>query len=582
MVATQERPAPAGSRSLGRLDWATWPKYEAAVLGFRDYWYPVTWSAHVRRRSRSRSRSRARRSCSSARQGKVLALYDRCPTAACRSATRWPARSSRARGRAATTAGRSTRERPARGRHHRRARLADLRQGRGQDLPGRGEAGPGVPLDRRRRRRCRSSRTSPRSCSTRTRVVDGPHHRRGPGNWRFGAENGFDDGHAKYLHRNALWTKRVKMPVWGKIHVVRDGPWLDPHRRTRITTTPSSPAWASGRRRSGSATGRATRPRSRSGCRAPSGSKYETWTHFEWWVPTGPDEHIYVQLATMNRGPLENLRFRLYYRLWVRWVFHGMFNDEDRLMVDVMDAPPERLYRPDVAITEWRKMVEETARGEPITEAYRRHRRAARARLRATGSASEDAASRRVTVPATRDDSRRLDPHAPVRAAPPSRAALGASGRARWRSRSRVSARSSTRPATGRRSRTSRFDIPGRRVRVADRPVRLRQVDAAAARLRPVVEPTGGRIVVNGMHAGGGAPPAPVRDRVPVAGPVRLADGRARTSHCRSRSRAAPKAEIRGAGGGAGRPRRTGGVPERTTRSSCRAGCSSASRLPGH
>jgi hypothetical protein len=40
-----------------------------------------------------------------------------------------------------------------------------------------------------------------------------------------------------------------------------------------------------------------------------------------------------------------------------------MFNDEDRLMVDMMDAPPERLYRPDVAITEWRKLVENTARG---------------------------------------------------------------------------------------------------------------------------------------------------------------------------------------------------------------------------
>jgi hypothetical protein len=51
-------------------------------------------------------------------------------------------------------------------------------------------------------------------------------------------------------------------------------------------------------------------------------------------------------------------------------VFHGMFNDEDRLMVDVMDAPPERLYRPDASITEWRRLVQETARGAPITEAY--------------------------------------------------------------------------------------------------------------------------------------------------------------------------------------------------------------------
>ncbi len=79
----------------------------------------------------------------------------------------------------------------------------------------------------------------------------------------------------------------------------------------------------------------------------------------------------------MDRGRLANLRFRLYYRTWVRWVFHGMFNDEDRLMVDVMDAPPERLYRPDVSITEWRRLCEELAR--PIDYGWSdRHRAAAR------------------------------------------------------------------------------------------------------------------------------------------------------------------------------------------------------------
>ena len=51
----------------------------------------------------------------------------------------------------------------------------------------------------------------------------------------------------------------------------------------------------------------------------------------------------------------------------MRWVFHGLFNDEDALMVDVMDAPPERLYRPDVALTEWRKLCEAQTRGVPQT-----------------------------------------------------------------------------------------------------------------------------------------------------------------------------------------------------------------------
>jgi hypothetical protein len=93
--------------------------------------------------------------------------------------------------------------------------------------------------------------------------------------------------------------------------------------------------------------------------------KYEKWTHFEWWVPTDHANHTYIQLVHMNRGRSANFRFFLFYWLYARWVFHGMFNDEDRLMVEVMDAPPEKLYRPDVSLTEWRRLVEQEARPSP-------------------------------------------------------------------------------------------------------------------------------------------------------------------------------------------------------------------------
>ena len=33
---------------VGRRDWCTWPSYEAAVLGYREYWYPVARSRKVR------------------------------------------------------------------------------------------------------------------------------------------------------------------------------------------------------------------------------------------------------------------------------------------------------------------------------------------------------------------------------------------------------------------------------------------------------------------------------------------------------------------------------------------------------
>jgi len=181
------------------------------------------------------------------------------------------------------------------------------------------------------------------------------------GNWRFGAENGIDEGHAKFLHRNALWTRRVKMPVWSKMRVARDGPWITRLKDQMFYEAefPNLGPWPPKRwyrKKQGNKT--------KVSLRLPGTLRvaYETWTHFEWWVPIDADSHVYVQLATMNRSPLEHLRFWLYYRLWVRWIFHGQFNDEDRLMVDVMDAPPERLYRPDVSITEWRRLCEELAR----------------------------------------------------------------------------------------------------------------------------------------------------------------------------------------------------------------------------
>ena len=46
--AAPQKLASADPRQMpGRQDWQTWPQYEAAVLGFRNYWYPVTWSRHV-------------------------------------------------------------------------------------------------------------------------------------------------------------------------------------------------------------------------------------------------------------------------------------------------------------------------------------------------------------------------------------------------------------------------------------------------------------------------------------------------------------------------------------------------------
>jgi phenylpropionate dioxygenase-like ring-hydroxylating dioxygenase large terminal subunit len=362
MVATDER-RETGSRSLGRLDWSTWPKYEAAALGFRNYWYPVTWSRKVGRRPIQITV--AGETIMLIREGgRVRALHDRCPhrgvplshpMATQEFAGTWTCcyhgwTFDLASGTlvAAITDGPDS---PICGKVA--VKTYPVEERLGLVFLWLGDSAP-VPIEEDV-----SEELLQPGAIVMGRITERP------GNWRFGAENGFDDGHAKYLHRNALWTKRVKMPVWSRIRVVRDGPWItrmkdEQHYSAEfpgLGTWPR-PKWY--RNRAGN--------KAKVSLRLPCSLrvKYETWTHFEWWVPIDEHRHTYVQLATMNRGWLENLRFRIYYWGWVRWVFHGMFNDEDRLMVDVMDAPPERLYRPDVSITEWRKLVEDNARGEPI------------------------------------------------------------------------------------------------------------------------------------------------------------------------------------------------------------------------
>jgi len=352
-----------GLRSLGRRDWATWPKYEAAVFGFRNYWYPVTWSKHVRERQPLAVNLAGEKVMLIREKGVVRALHDRCPHRGVplshpMSSQEWPGTWTCCYHGwtfnletgvlvAAITDGP---ESPICGKVA--VRTYPVQERLGLVFVWLGDAEP-VPLED----------DIPEELLSPTVVIQGRITVR-PGNWRFGAENGFDDGHAKYLHRNALWTKRVKMPVWSKIRVLRDGPWITRMKDAQFYEAefPDLGKWPPKkwyRNRQGNKT--------KVSLRLPGTLrvKYETWTHFEWWVPTGEDEHIYVQIAAMDRGRLSNLRFKLYYKTWVRWVFHGMFNDEDRLMVDVMDAPPERLYRPDIAITEWRKLCESETRGAP-------------------------------------------------------------------------------------------------------------------------------------------------------------------------------------------------------------------------
>src|ERR1700754_1436133 len=59
-------------------DWSVWPTYNAAVLGFRGYWYPTVWASQVGKKPMPITVCGER--IVLVRDGAVVrALHDRCP-----------------------------------------------------------------------------------------------------------------------------------------------------------------------------------------------------------------------------------------------------------------------------------------------------------------------------------------------------------------------------------------------------------------------------------------------------------------------------------------------------------------------
>ena len=80
-------------------------------------------------------------------------------------------------------------------------------------------------------------------------------------------------------------------------------------------------------------------------------------------MPIDGDSHRYLQLAVKFTGGIDKLVFKLRYWSYIRWINQHLFTRQDGVMIQAMDAPPERLFRPDLSIIAWRKMCEQ-ARGQ--------------------------------------------------------------------------------------------------------------------------------------------------------------------------------------------------------------------------
>lgn len=362
----------------GRQDWASWPHYQAADAGFRGYWYPVLFADQVGERP-VRVKLLGEDIFVIRDGDKIRGMANRCPhrgiplsygnkqfpgTISC-VYHGWTFDLESGELKAAITDGP---ESPICGKVTQPVYPVEERLGLVWIFVGDGEEAP--PIDEQ----------LPEELVDNPAVL-GARLQPREGNWRFACENGYDEGHAKYLHRTALWRLFKAMPVWNTTRIVKRDRWIyrvqeeqfwdadfpglgswsgnrwykvkPPKKTTNIGNTPSH---------------RETNPviaaQEFPGFASVSMPgvlriAYPTFIHYEFYVPTDADNHLYLGVMANFEKGLKTLPFYAKYLGAVRWLFHGQFSGQDRWMVEVTDAPPEKLYRPDDALLQWRKLAED-------------------------------------------------------------------------------------------------------------------------------------------------------------------------------------------------------------------------------
>lgn len=371
-------------RATGRADWSAWPVYDANPAGLANYWYPVAWSARVVRQPFGVELSGRRIMLQRDEHGTVFALHDRCPhrgVALSQGSEQFPGTVSCAY-------------------HGWTYRLADgvlcavITDGPDSPMCGKvsvetypadeavglvwvflGDRPPHPLADQ-----LPEELVGAPSMAVGGRIEDRD------GNWRYYAENGFDEGHAKYLHRTSTWRIFKTMPTWNKVHIERHGRWIYriEDERHWDATFPGLGTWTNYRwwkrrpkvvqGRSLGNTGASQKPDPYIAAQGFPGFAslalpgmlriaYPRFIHYEFYVPIDAERTKYVGVMVKFGSVKQRLSFYVRYLAGVRWLFHGNFSNQDHWMVSETDAPPERLYRPDVSLLEWRRLVEESGSG---------------------------------------------------------------------------------------------------------------------------------------------------------------------------------------------------------------------------
>lgn len=340
-----------------------WPRYDAARTGLRSYWYPVMWSRRLRRKPV------AIQLCGEPivllrKQGKAYAFFDQCPH----------------RG-VPLSVGRQEFSGTWTCRYH--GWTFNLETGVLEAVL---TDGPDSPI-------CGKVRVKTYPVEERAGLIwvyvgetpppsvesDIPEEFLHPdavilgritiqkGNWRYACENGIDEGHAKYLHRYGVFRSFFReMPAWSKITVIHDqSGWII--RKTQSISFGDTYGvlgpWPR-KKQFWRHRGKGNRISMRLPCILRNEHIGTKVANISWYAPVGADQYRYLQFYVTEAHGFGALWFRVLFWTYYHWAHLVQFNNQDVWMVGLMpETPPERLYRPDISITAWRKLCEHAREG---------------------------------------------------------------------------------------------------------------------------------------------------------------------------------------------------------------------------
>ena len=178
-------------------------------------------------------------------------------------------------------------------------------------------------------------------------------------NWRVAVDNGADVAHVPFLHRNHPFVRFKRLPSYFKVSTKRDGKWLQVVTSDVgfEATYPRIGRWPRDLRF------RRAAPRPQTTVCLPGIVRIDfpgIYTHIRWSIAINEHETLVLQSLAKPVTGWAALRFKLFYHLWEKWMYHVWFQEDDQHMLAQIDRlAPEYLTQSDAIIVQWRRMARE-------------------------------------------------------------------------------------------------------------------------------------------------------------------------------------------------------------------------------